>query len=56
MNLSAPKQIVWIIAVVLGVIGILARVIPIAALAPYAFWLVTLAFILLALGTLLKGI
>lgn len=55
MNLSAPKQIVWIIAVVLGVIGILAHVVPIAAIAPYAFWLVTVAFILLALGTVLKG-
>ncbi len=56
MNLSAPKQIVWIIAVVLGVIGILARVVPIAALAPNAFWLVTLGFILLVLGTLLRGL
>jgi hypothetical protein len=56
MSLSAPKQITWIIAVVLGVIGILGKVVPIAAVAAYAFWLVTIGFILLALGALLKGL
>lgn len=56
MSLSAPKQITWIIAVVLGVIGILGKVVPIAAVAAYAFWLVTIGFILLALATLLKGL
>ncbi len=56
MKLSAPTQPVWIIAVVLGVVGILAHVVPIADLAPYAFWLVSLGFVLLALATMLKGL
>lgn len=56
MKLSAPTQPVWIIAVVLGVIGILAEVVPIAEIAPYAFWMVSIGFILLALATLLKGL
>ncbi len=55
MKLSAPTQAVWTIAVVLGVIGILGHVVPIAAVAGYSFWLVSLGFILLTLGTLLKG-
>ncbi len=55
MKLSAPTQPIWIIAVVLGVLGILAKVIPIAALAAYSFWMVAIAFILLALATMLKG-
>ncbi len=56
MKLSAPTQPVWMIAIVLGVVGILAQVVPIPALAGYAFWMVSLAFILLALATLLKGL
>ena len=55
MKLSAPTQPVWIIAVVLGVLGILAHVVPIAALAGYSFWMVSIAFVLLALGAMLKG-
>jgi len=55
MKLSAPTQAVWIIAIVLGVVGILGHVLPIAAVAGYSFWLVSVAFILLALGTTLKG-
>ncbi len=55
MKLSAPTQAVWIVAIVLGVLGILAHVVPIAPLAAYAFWMVSLGFILLALSTMLKG-
>ncbi len=56
MKLNAPKQITWTIAVVLGIIGILGDVVPIGAVAPYAFWLVAAGFILLALGTMLKDL
>jgi hypothetical protein len=56
MNLSAPKQIWWIISVVVGVVGILAQVVPIGALAGYAFWMVSIGFILLALATVVKGL
>jgi len=56
MKLSAPNQTIWLIAVILGVLGILAQLGVIPPLAAYAFWLVTIAFALLALATLLKGI
>lgn len=56
MKLSAPNQTLWLIAVILGVLGILAFLGVIPPLATYAFWLVTIAFVLLLLGTLLKGI
>ncbi|MEM7351557.1 MAG: hypothetical protein AAF657_12165 [Acidobacteriota bacterium] len=56
MKLNAPKQITWIIAVILGIVGILGKVAPIAAVAPNAFWLVTIGFVLLTLGTLLKDV
>ena len=56
MKLNAPKQITWTIAVVLGVAGILGRVVPIQAIAGNAFWLVSGGFVLLALATMLKDL
>ncbi len=57
MNLSAPHQTFWLIAVVLGVLGIVGKlgIIPVAIVAGNAFWLVAAAFAILALTTLFKG-
>ena len=56
MRLTRPKVITWWIAVVLGVLGFLGHYGILAALAGYAFWLVTAGLILLVLATLLKGL
>ncbi len=56
MRLSAPKVVTFWIAVALAVLGILASQGVLAALASYAFWLVVVGFVVLALGTLMKGI
>ncbi len=56
MNLSAPKQVTFWIAVVLAVLGILAQLITIPVLSGFAFWLVVIAFIVLAIGNLAEGI
>jgi len=55
---QAPKSIVWLISVILAALGILLylRIITIPVLAPYDFWLVAVAFVLLALGNILKGL
>lgn len=57
MKLSAPNRMVWIIAVVLGVVGLLGKfgVLTAAVVAGNAFWLVTIGFALLVVGTALKG-
>ena len=55
MKLSAPKQIVWIISLILGVLGIIGKFVAIAVVSANAFWLVTVGFVLLILGTFLKG-
>ena len=54
MKLSRPKIITWWIAVILGVIGILATLMPIPALSAYAFWLVVAGFVILAVATLIR--
>ena len=58
MKTQAPKSIIWLISVILAALGILLylRIITIPVLAPYDFWLVAVAFILLALGNIVKGL
>jgi hypothetical protein len=55
MKLSAPKLITFWIAVILVVLGVLG-LLAVAALEPYAFWLVLIGFVVLAAGNLVKGL
>ncbi len=52
MKLSAPKMITWIIAVVLGVVGIVAMLLNLFG---FAAWLVVLAWLILAVATAVEG-
>jgi hypothetical protein len=56
MRLSRPKVVTWWIAVILGVLGLLAHNGVLAAWSAYAFWLVLVGLVLLILGTLLKDL
>ncbi|MCG3153694.1 MAG: hypothetical protein DKINENOH_00284 [bacterium] len=56
MKFNAPTQVVWLIAVILGVLGILGNFAKIAFVTPNAFWLVTVGFVLLAIGTMYKRV
>ncbi len=48
---SAPGTVLWIIAIILGVLAILARFVPIGELSQYHYWMLLIAFLLLAVGT-----
>jgi hypothetical protein len=57
MNLSAPKTVTFIVALVLALVGLLAAVgilsfIPLA----WGLWILFVGFVVLALGVLLKGL
>lgn len=56
LKTNAPKHVTWLLSVILGVLGILGQIVPVAALTPYSFWLVAIAFIVLALATVLEGL
>jgi hypothetical protein len=56
MKLSAPKNVTWWVAVVVGVLGILGSLVAIPFVSANAFWFVAVGFVLLALATLLKGL
>jgi hypothetical protein len=55
LKLSPPSQIVWIIALILGIVGILGAMGVVAALATYAFWLVVAGWALLLIATIMRG-
>jgi len=55
LKLSAPSQIVWIIALILGIVGILGAMGIVVAIAPYGFWLVVAGWALLVIATIMRG-
>jgi hypothetical protein len=56
MKLSAPKQVTYIIAVVIAVLGFLVEAGLLTFLPISGFALLTIAFIVLALSLLIKGV
>jgi len=57
MKLSAPKQITWIIALLLGVVGILATLVTLPVITPaLGFWLLVVGWVLLLIATITHGL
>jgi hypothetical protein len=56
MKLTPPKTITFWIAVVLGVLGFLGKLVAIPFVSTYAFWFVFFAFLLLAIALLVKDL
>jgi hypothetical protein len=57
MKLKSPTQIVFWLSVLLAVLGLIGQFGVVAGLGgAIAFWLVLVAFVLLALGVLFKGL
>ncbi len=56
MKLSAPKMWTWIIAVIIAALGIAGLIFDIPLVTDNGFWVEFIAFLLLAIGTLFKGI
>jgi hypothetical protein len=55
MKLNPPSQILWIIALILGIVGILGALGIVIAIAPYGFWLVVAGWALLLIATVMRG-
>jgi hypothetical protein len=57
MKLSSPKQITWIIALILGIVGILATLVALPVITPaLGFWLVVVGWALLLIATITHGL
>jgi hypothetical protein len=56
MRLNAPTQVAWIIALILGIVGVLATLTTIPVITPVlGFWLVVAGWALLLIATVLRG-
>jgi len=55
-KLSAPKKNTWLIALIVGLAGILGNFVTIPFISDYAFWFVVVGFVLLVLATYLKDL
>lgn len=56
MHLSKPKQVTWVVALILVVLGLIGKLGTVAVLTQYSFWLVLAAALLLLLATLIEGL
>ena len=56
MNLNAPKNITWWIALVLGVLGLIGGLITIPVLSALSFWLLVIGLALLLVANALPGL
>jgi hypothetical protein len=54
-TLSAPSQVVFLVSLVLAIIAILGALVIIPVVTKYAFWIAVLAYVVLALGNIMKG-
>jgi len=54
MKLRSPKNITFYVSILLAVLGLISQLFSVVPAA--AFWLVLVAFVLLALGNLVKGL
>ena len=56
LHLSRPKDVTWIVALVLVLLAIVGKVGSVAALTQYAFWLAVAAAVLLLVATMVEGL
>lgn len=53
---NAPKNLTWIVAVILGGLGIVGHFVQIPVVTPNQYWFVVAGFAILAVATKLKGL
>lgn len=54
MRLNAPTRIVWIIALILGLLGIFGSLVDIPIVSEYYFWFVVVGWLLLIIATVAR--
>lgn len=56
MNLSPPTQAVFIISLILAVLAIIGQFAAIPFITPYGFWVAIIAYFVLAIGNVFRGV
>ncbi|OQA96489.1 MAG: hypothetical protein BWY25_02241 [Chloroflexi bacterium ADurb.Bin222] len=56
MKFNAPKTTSWLIALLLGLLGLLGTVVAIPFVSDYAFWFVFVGLVLMLAATYFEGL
>ena len=56
MKLSAPTQAIFWLAILLALFALIGSIVTIPYLTAYGFWILLAGFIILAAGTMMKGV
>lgn len=54
-RLNAPTEVVFFISLAIAAFGLIARLYPIQNVSPHAFWIGLIAYVVLALACVMKG-
>jgi hypothetical protein len=56
MNLSPPTTAVFVISLILAALAIIGKFVPIPFISDHGFWVAVVAYIVLAVGNLFRGV
>jgi hypothetical protein len=56
MNLSPPTTAVFVISLILAALGIIGKFVPIPFISEHGFWVAVIAYVVLAVGNLFRGL
>lgn len=55
MSLSPPTTIVFVVSIILAILGIIGAFVPIPFITEHGFWVVVIAYVILACGNIFRG-
>lgn len=56
MKLSAPTKFIWLLALIVGIVGIIGHFVSLGVITEYNYWLLLAGYVLFVLGTTFKGL
>jgi hypothetical protein len=56
MNLSPPSTVVFIISLILAALAVIGKFAPIPFVTDQGFWVAIIAYVILAVGNLFRGV
>ncbi len=56
LRLSAPTQLIFLVSLALAILALVAFLVRIPNLTPHAFWIAIIAYVVLAVACVLRGV
>jgi hypothetical protein len=56
MNLSPPTTVVFVISIILAALAIIGQFVPIPFITDHGFWVAIVAYVILAIGNIFRGV